>query len=72
MLQGDRSQSRKKNKSPSVAIPGKSREPCKEARTRHGVKFEEALDEEFRMFKDQEEKPASGSLFAAVAEEEQD
>ena len=58
MLQGDRSQSRKKDKSPSVAIPGQSVEQGKEVRTRHGVKFEEALDEEFRMFKDQEEKHA--------------
>ena len=56
MLQGDRSQSRKKNKSPSMTIQGQSVEQGREARMRHGVKFEEALDEEFRMFKDQEEK----------------
>ena len=43
-----------------------------EKRARYGVTFEEALDQEFRHFKVQQERIGRGSGFAAVVEEDLD
>ena len=55
MLQGERSQSRKKNSNHIIVHEKQNRDMSDEAKMRYKVITEEALDEEFRVFKNQQD-----------------